>query len=123
MNRQHQSFMDESKKYTQMNRNFLRGMNAINRENADLTRSFNGLHQTVMKAGTLDVATKELMALACAIVTGCESCIAMHTDAALRAGATREAFQETLSVAVLMGGGPALTYATKAVEAFDEFSG
>lgn len=114
--------MDETKKYTQLNRSFLRGMNAINRDNAELTRNFNGLHQSVMKAGAMDVATKELMALACAIVTGCESCIAMHTDAAIRAGATHEAFQETLGVAVLMGGGPALTYATKAVEAYEEFS-
>jgi AhpD family alkylhydroperoxidase len=114
--------MDEVKKYAELNRSFLRGLNAIGRENSELTRSFHTLHQSTMKAGALNVATKELMALCCAIVTGCESCIAMHTDAALRAGASREAFQETLSVAVLMGGGPALTYATKAMQAYEEFA-
>lgn len=98
------------------------GMKTISQENQELAKGFQTLHHASLKAGTIDVATKELMALACGIVTHCEGCIASHTASAIRAGATKEAFYETLGVAVLMGGGPALTYATKAVEAYKEFT-
>lgn len=112
----------EDKKYTQINRALMRAMKTISTENADITNSFQALHNAGIKAGAIDVATKELMALACSIVTHCEGCIANHTASAIRAGATKEAFYETLGVAVLMGGGPALTHATKAVEAYQEFT-
>ena len=97
-------------------------MKTISIENADLAKAFQGLHHNALKAGTLDAATKELMALACGIVTHCEGCIANHTAAAVRAGASKEAFFEALGVAVLMGGGSALTYAGKAIEAYQEFA-
>ncbi len=113
--------MNENK-YTQINRDLMSGMKKLSMENGDITKSFQGLHHAALKAGTIDAATKELMALACGIVSHCESCIASHTAAAIRAGATKEAFYETLGVAVMMGGGPALTYATKAIEAYEEFT-
>jgi len=37
------------------------------------------------------------------------------------AGATREEIGETCGVAILMGGGPALTYATFVAKAIEEF--
>ncbi|MCS6782638.1 MAG: carboxymuconolactone decarboxylase family protein, partial [Gloeomargarita sp. SKYG98] len=43
-----------------------------------------------------------------------------HTRAALQAGATAQEIMETLSVAVMMGGGPALMYATHALDALAE---
>jgi AhpD family alkylhydroperoxidase len=113
----------EENRYTQINRNLMAGMKAFGNEQPDTVRAFQQLHQSAMKGGALDAATKELMALAIGVVQGCEGCVASHAAAALRAGASREAFFEALSVAVLMGGGPALTYATKAVEAFREFEG
>ncbi len=36
-------------------------------------------------------------------------------------GATREQINETLAVAVYMGGGPSLMYAADVLRAFDEF--
>jgi len=113
--------MDE-KKYTQTNRALMAGMKTLSMENADLAKAFQGLHHAALKAGEIDTATKELMAVACSIVSHCESCIASHTASAIRAGATKEAFYETIGVAVMMGGGPALTYATKAIEAYQEFT-
>lgn len=112
----------EGKKYSELNRSMMSGMKKISQENPELIKNFQGLHHSAMKTGALDSATKELMALACGIVTHCEGCIANHTAAALRAGAGKEAVYETISVAILMGGGPAMTYATKAVEALEELS-
>ena len=112
----------EDKKYAQLNRALMSGMKSLSMQQGDITKAFQGLHHAALKAGAVDTATKELMAVACSIVTHCESCIASHTASAIRAGASKEAFFETLGVAVLMGGGPALTYAAKAIEAYEEFT-
>ncbi|MFB4203502.1 hypothetical protein KBTX_04241 [wastewater metagenome] len=45
----------------------------------------------------------------------------MLTHGALEAGANPEAIVETRSVAVLVGGGPSLTYATHVLEAMEQF--
>jgi AhpD family alkylhydroperoxidase len=112
----------EENKYTQINRSMMSAIKTISVENAELAKAFQSLHHAGLKPGAIDPATKELMALACSIVTYCEGCIANHTASAVRAGASKEAFYETLGIAVLMGGGSALTYATKAVEAYQEFA-
>ena len=112
----------DDKKYTEINRALMSGMKTLSIENGDIAKAFGGLHHAALKAGELNTATKELMAVACSIVSHCDSCIASHTASAVRAGATKEAFYETLGVAVMMGGGPALTYATKAIEAYQEFT-
>jgi AhpD family alkylhydroperoxidase len=65
---------------------------------------------------------KELMALAIAICVHCQGCIAYHIHDALDAGATRAQVLETIGVAVMMGGGPALVYGAEALDALDELS-
>lgn len=64
----------------------------------------------------LDHKTKELLSLAVGVVTRCDHCILWHTDAALEAGASHDEIIDTLKVAVVMGGGPAMTYAVAAYE-------
>ena len=71
--------------------------------------------------GALDTRTKELMSLAIGVAVQCEDCVLWHLDGALEAGATAEEVEEALTVAVLMGGGPALMYATKAHQLLQEF--
>ena len=44
-----------------------------------------------------------------------------HVHDAVAAGATRQEFMETIAVAVMMGGGPALMYATQAQDAIEQF--
>jgi AhpD family alkylhydroperoxidase len=61
------------------------------------------------------------MSLAIGVVVRCEPCILWHTDAALAAGATAEEVEDALKVAVAMGGGPALAYATEAYRVLREF--
>lgn len=85
--------------------------------------AFGALNKAVAEPGALSVKQKELMALAIGIAKQCVDCIAFHTKAAIEAGATRDEIAETVSVSVLMGGGPALMYGTKALEAYDQLAG
>ncbi len=85
-------------------------------------KGFSDLHRSSMADGALPQATKELMAVAIAVVQRCDDCIALHMHDALRAGATPAQVHEALGVALLMGGGPASTYATHALQALEQFS-
>ncbi len=87
----------------------------------DLMGTFWKLHKTAVGDGVLDTKTKELMNLAISVVVRCDGCIAHHVYDALEAGATREEIAETLGVAVLMGGGTSVVYATHAMEALEQF--
>lgn len=82
---------------------------------------FGQLHKAALGDGALSVKVKELMALAIAVSSRCKGCIAFHTQAALRADASRAELLETLGVAILMGGGPSAMYACEALEAIDQF--
>ncbi len=85
-------------------------------------KGFGLLHQESMKAGALSEKHKELLALGIGIASRCDGCIAFHTHEALAQGATAEEIQETIGVAISMGGGPALMYAAHAVEALKQFT-
>lgn len=71
--------------------------------------------------GALDPKTRELIALAVASTTRCDTCIAIHANAAAEAGATREELLEALGVAISLNTGAALVYSSRALEAFDSF--
>ncbi|KZN23256.1 carboxymuconolactone decarboxylase [Haladaptatus sp. R4] len=85
-------------------------------EEAPELEQFVGFVESSEATSVIDHKTKELMSLAIGVVTRCDHCILWHTDAALEAGATHEEIVETLKIAVVMGGGPAMTYATVAYE-------
>ena len=85
-------------------------------------QAFGTLHNASCAPGALDAKTKELIALAIAVAARCDGCIAFHTHDALNAGASSDEIAEALSVAVLMGGGPSVMYATHVVEAIEQFS-
>lgn len=65
---------------------------------------------------------KELIFLAFSIAKQCDACIATHAQAYIDAGGDRESLGDLAAIAVLMQGGPGLTYAGKVVEAFDQLS-
>ena len=88
----------------------------------DVMQGFSSLSQAALADGTLSKKTKELIALALGIASHCDACIGFHVKALVRLGVTRRELEETLGVAVYMGGGPALMYATGALRAFEEFS-
>ncbi len=84
--------------------------------------AFTQLNATAASGGALDAKTKQLIALAIGITSRCEGCIAYHVHDALRAGSTRQEIVETIGVAIMMGGGPAVVYAGQALEALEQFS-
>jgi AhpD family alkylhydroperoxidase len=78
----------------------------------ELTRAAGGA------SGSFSAAQKELIAVAISVGEGCEDCILFHVDLARRHGATEADLVQALSVAIEMGGGPALMYAAKALAAW-----
>jgi alkylhydroperoxidase/carboxymuconolactone decarboxylase family protein YurZ len=56
------------------------------------------------------------------VAARCDPCIGYHVQAAVKLGATRQELDETLGVAVYMGGGPSLMYTAMALSAYNEFS-
>jgi AhpD family alkylhydroperoxidase len=87
-----------------------------------VTESFLAFDKAGVEAGVLDVKTKELIAIALAVAARCDGCIAVHVSNCLKAGAKPEEIGEALGVAVTMGGGPSMVYATRALEALNELS-
>lgn len=88
----------------------------------DVYKGFSELHKGAFAPGALDVRTKELIAMAIGVVEGCDGCIASHSQAAVRAGATRQEAAEAIGVTFLMGGGPATIHGPRAFAAFCEFA-
>jgi AhpD family alkylhydroperoxidase len=88
----------------------------------DVMNAFGNLGRAATAEGALDKKTKELIALALSVAVRCDPCIGFHTQALVKLGATRQELDETLGVAVYMGGGPSLMYAASAIKSFDEFA-
>ncbi|RBW58826.1 carboxymuconolactone decarboxylase family protein [Ruegeria sp. A3M17] len=100
-------------------RNNLRNLNSAIPSTA---RAFGALGKSVKEGGALDYKTKEFIALGMSIAARCEPCITLHTEALIKAGASREEVSDVLAMAIQMGGGPSLMYAARALECFDELS-
>lgn len=92
------------------------------REAEDAWSGFSDLHRAAVADGEVPGSMKELVALAIAVATHCDGCVAYHAKGAARKGATREEAVEVLGVALLMAGGPASVWAPRALAAFDEFA-
>ena len=65
-----------------------------------LERTWESLQQ-VMKKGSLDALTKELIYLAVSITNSCEYCIRSHTYAAKKKGMTDNMLKELISVVAM----------------------
>lgn len=87
----------------------------------DVMKAFAGIAQAATISKALDSKTKELIALGIAVAVRCDDCIAFHVKAAVEQGATREEVGETLGMAIYMGAGPSVMYASHAMEAFTQF--
>ena len=84
-------------------------------------KAFAELHESTIKSGALDAKTKELIALGIAITVRCDGCISYHVHDALATGANKNEIAETVSVAILMGGGPSVVYGIEAMQALSQF--
>lgn len=72
------------------------------------------------KTNHLDAKTRELIALAVAVTTRCDGCIAFHAAAATKLGITTEEVSEALGVAVNLNAGAAVVYSTHVLDAMDK---
>lgn len=97
-------------------------LNTLSKEHPGVAEGFGKLHSSSSEGGKIGSKHKELISLGIAISIRCEGCIAFHTSAALKAGATKEEIVETIGVAICMGGGPSVVYGKKAYDAMKEFS-
>ena len=85
----------------------------------DSVRGYQTLSAANAKDSKLGAKVRELISLAVAVTTHCDGCITVHTDNALKAGATREEIAEALGVAMAMNAGAALIYSLRTLDAVD----
>lgn len=90
---------------------------ALPEVSADFTKR---LMPDVLKDGVLSTKVKELVALGIAVCQRCDYCIAIHVKKCFEAGVSKAEIAEALGVAIMMGGGPALTYSTYVMQAMEE---
>ncbi|MQL51888.1 carboxymuconolactone decarboxylase family protein [Desulfofundulus thermobenzoicus] len=85
----------------------------------EVMKNFHQLHEAVVSDAALSAKQKELIAVGIAVAIRCSYCIANHVAKALQMGASRKEILEAISVAIMMGGGPAVAYATEAMKVLD----
>ncbi|MGV1868872.1 MULTISPECIES: carboxymuconolactone decarboxylase family protein [unclassified Rhizobium] len=100
----------------------LSGVGAIGKASPDIVKGYQTLGGAASKTGLLGPKVNELIALAVAVTVRCDGCIAVHTAAAVKAGATKEEIIEALGTAAAINAGAALVYSTRVIDAFVEIS-
>ncbi|HRC96304.1 MAG TPA: carboxymuconolactone decarboxylase family protein [Coprothermobacter proteolyticus] len=95
------------------------GMAQLASEIPGVMKGFNEVHHAATADGALSTKEKELIALGIAVAVRCSHCIVAHVGAALQAGATKEEIMEALGVAIMMSGGPGVTYSIEAMEVLE----
>jgi len=90
----------------------------IGKISPDTVRGYRELSDAGAKTGKLDAKTRELIALAVAVTRQCDGCITVHTDAAVKHGATREEIAEALGVVIAVNAGAALVYSARVMDAY-----
>lgn len=83
-----------------------------------MLQAYQSLNQAA-EAEALDAKTRELIALAVAVTTRCESCISVHAEAAVKAGASDSEVAGALATAIALNAGAAYTYSLRVMEAVD----
>lgn len=111
-----------SKNYPEITKDISSNIKSLRQDIPDVMQGFYAMAGAATKDGALSKKTKELIALAIGVSTRCDGCIGFHTEALVKLGATKAEVEETLGMAVYMGGGPSLMYAADAIAAFDQFT-
>jgi AhpD family alkylhydroperoxidase len=97
------------------------GVKEIGQLSPDTIRGYIELSSAGQKKNLLGAKTRELIALAVAVTLRCDGCITVHTEAALKNGATKEEIGEALGVATAVNAGAALVYSTRVMDAYKEY--
>ncbi|HEY0838194.1 MAG TPA: carboxymuconolactone decarboxylase family protein [Azospirillum sp.] len=108
--------------WSQMTKDLSAAMRELRGGTPEVMKAFSEMAKNATTTNVLDTKTKELIALAIAVATRCDGCVAFHAKAAVEHGASRDEVMETMGMAIYMGAGPSVMYAAQAVEAFDQFA-
>jgi AhpD family alkylhydroperoxidase len=101
----------------------LEGVGELGKLSPGTVKGYVGLSTAAQNTDLLGMKIRELVALAVAVTLRCDGCIAVHTDAAIKAGATREEIAEALGVAIMVNAGAALVYSTRTLDAYRAATG
>ena len=96
--------------------NDIKKLPALGAKAADAWKTFAAFDQAALADGAIPKKYKELMAVAVALTTQCPYCVAIHRDAAKKAGATEEDLAEVTFVAAALRAGGAVTHGTHLIE-------
>lgn len=110
-----------SMSYPALTREISGTLATLRRDQSVAMHAFGQLSRAAMEAGAISAKMKELIALALGVAGHCDGCIGFHAKALVSLGASRAEVEETLAVAVYMGGGPSLMYSADALVAFEQF--
>jgi AhpD family alkylhydroperoxidase len=94
---------------------------SLNKENPKFVAAYQALSAAQGSNGALDAKTRELIALAVAVTTRCDGCIASHANAARQAGVTEAELADALGTAIALNAGAAYVYSIRAMEALGQF--
>lgn len=83
----------------------------------DTLKGYKTLSAAGESTGNLSPKIRELIALAVAVTSRCDGCITVHTDTALKHGATPDEISEALGVAVALNAGAAMVYSARVLDA------
>lgn len=111
-----------SKSYPEITKRISDNLKTLRTDINGTMQGFSKMAQAASADGVLDKKTKELIALAIGVSTRCDGCIGFHVKALVDLKASKQEIEETLGMAVYMGGGPSLMYAADAMLAFEQFS-
>ncbi|WP_348648996.1 carboxymuconolactone decarboxylase family protein [Rhizobium sp. P38BS-XIX] len=85
----------------------------------DVLRGLTTIENSGLKTGKLEPKMHEILALAVAVATRCDGCIAVHAQKAIELGATEGEIAEALGVAIALNAGAALTYSARVFDAIE----
>lgn len=108
--------------YQELTQSVSKNLATLRADLPEVMKGFNDLARAATADGALDKKTKELIALALGVAARCDACLGFHAKALVQLGASLQEVEETLAMAVYMGGGPSLMYSANALAAFKEFS-
>jgi ribonuclease HI len=92
----------------------------VEKANNLLVKRFYNLDHNAYLEGTLPAKTKELMGLVASACLRCDDCITYHAIHAYRLGVTRAEQEESLNVALVIGGSIVIPHLRRAYELFEE---
>jgi len=92
----------------------------VDKANNLLVKRFYNLDHNAYLEGTLPAKTKELMGLVASACLRCDDCITYHAIHAYRLGVTRAEQEESLNVALVIGGSIVIPHLRRAYELLEE---